>query len=161
MTQTRTPAGDPQTAQIIALVSSITLGVDLNRYDIAEAAFASDIVVDYTSLWGGEPQHTTPAGLTESWRALVPGFDATRHELSDIEARIDGDKAIATASVDARHWLDGALWRPIGTYRWALERVAGRWAVTSMTLIMLEEIGDRGLVAKAAERAKARRLSSP
>jgi hypothetical protein len=156
MPSTRTPAGDPQTARIIALVSSITLGVDLGRYDVAEAAFAPEILVDYTSLWGGEPQHTTPTALTEAWRALVPGFDATRHELHDVQAQIDGDKATATASVDARHWLDGALWRPIGTYRWTLEQIAGRWAVRSMTLIMVEEIGDRGLVALATERAKAR-----
>jgi hypothetical protein len=156
MPQTHTPAGDPETARIISLVSSITLGVDLNRYDIAEAAFAPSILVDYTSLWGGEALQTTPAALTESWRGLVPGFDATRHELSNIEVQIEDATAVATAFVDARHWLDGDLWRPIGAYRWTLEQIAGRWAVTSMTLIMAEEIGDRGLVAKATERAKAR-----
>ncbi|HXZ17216.1 MAG TPA: nuclear transport factor 2 family protein, partial [Roseiarcus sp.] len=114
------PAGDPEGAKVIAVVASIPLAVDLGRYDLAEDAFASEVLIDYTSLWGGEPQRTTPAALIEAWRGLVPGFDATRHELSEVEARVDGDSAEATARVDGRHWIGDALWRPIGVYRWSL-----------------------------------------
>ena len=120
------PAGDPESAKVIAVVSSIPLAVDLGRYDLAEAAFAPEIVIDYTSLWGGEPQRTTPAALMDAWRGLVPGFDATRHELRDVATQIDGDRATATAFVDGRHWIGGALWRPIGTYRWTLSRIRRR-----------------------------------
>ncbi len=150
------PAGDPDSAKVIAVVASIPLAVDLGRYDLAEAAFAPEIVIDYSSLWGGEPQRTTPAALMDAWRGLVPGFDATRHELLDVEARIDGDAAEATARVDGRHWIGDALWRPIGLYRWALERLDGRWKVTAMTFTLTREIGDRGLVAVAADRARGR-----
>ncbi len=150
------PAGDPDSAKVIAVVASIPLAVDLGRYDLAEAAFAPEIVIDYSSLWGGEPQRTTPAALMDAWRGLVPGFDATRHELLDVEARIDGDAAEATARVDGRHWIGDALWRPIGLYRWALERLYGRWKVTAMTFTLTREIGDRGLVAVAADRARGR-----
>ncbi len=138
------------------MVSSIPLAVDLGRYELAEAAFAPEIVIDYTSLWGGEPQQMTPDALMEAWRGLVPGFDATRHELRDIEARVDGDFAEATALVDGRHWIGEALWRPIGVYRWTLKKLESGWKVTAMTFAMTQEIGDRGLVALAAERAKGR-----
>ena len=148
------PAGDPEGAKVIAVVASIPLAVDLGRYDLAEDAFASEIVIDYTSLWGGEPQRTTPAALIEAWRGLVPGFDATRHELSDIEVQVDADAAEATARVDGRHWIGEALWRPIGVYRWTLSKLDGKWKVTAMTFVMTEEIGDRGLVAVAQKRAK-------
>ncbi len=150
------PAGDPDSAKAIAVVASIPLAVDLGRYDLAEAAFAPEIVIDYTSLWGGAPQRTTPAALMDAWRGLVPGFDATRHELLDVEARIDGDAAEATARVDARHWIGDALWRPIGLYRWTLARLGGRWKVTAMSFVLTQEVGDRGLVAMAADRAKGR-----
>jgi hypothetical protein len=148
------PAGDPEGAKVIAVVSSIPLAVDLGRYDLAESAFAPEIVIDYTSLWGGESQRLTPGALMDAWRELVPGFDATRHELSDIAARADSDTATATALIDARHWIGDALWRPIGHYRWTLAKIGGRWKVTSMTFAMTEEIGDRNLVTIAAERAK-------
>jgi hypothetical protein len=151
-----TAAGDPDSARVISLVSSIPLAVDLARYDLAEGAFASTIVVDYTSLWGGEPQHMTPAALMTAWRGLVPGFDATRHELRDVQVDIAGDRATASALVDGRHWIDGKLWRPICTYRWTLERQSGAWKVTTMTFSMTQDIGDRGLVAIAPERAKQR-----
>lgn len=94
--------------------------------------------------------------LMDAWRALVPGFDATRHELQDIAATISGDRATATARVDARHWLRDKLWRLNGHYEWILERHDGSWKVTHMTLILQHEYGDRGLVQKAAEFAKIR-----
>jgi len=92
----------------------------------------------------------------DAWRGLVAGFDATRHELRDFEARVDGDAAEATALVDGRHWLGDAIWRPVGVYRWTLEKRDGRWKVTAMTFVLTQEFGDRGLVAIAAERAKGR-----
>jgi hypothetical protein len=150
------PAGDPESAKVIALVSSIPLAVDLACYDLAEAAFAPEVVIDYTSLWGGEPQRLTPGALMDAWRSLVPGFDATRHELKDVEAKVEGDGATATAFVDGRHWIGGSLWRPIGSYRWTLRRMDGRWKVTEMTFAMTQEVGDRGLAKIAAERAKRR-----
>ena len=148
------PAGDPEGAKVIAVVASIPLAVDLGRYDLAEDAFAPEILIDYTSLWGGEPQRTTPAALIEAWRGLVPGFDATRHELVDVAAEVDGERATATARVDGRHWIGDALWRPIGVYRWSLVHRHGRWRVVAMTFDLTEEIGDRGLVAVAQKRAK-------
>ena len=92
----------------------------------------------------------------DAWRGLAPGFDATRHDPLDVEAKVDGDAAEATALVDARHWIGEALWRPIGLYRWTLERLDGRWKVKAMTFVLTEEVGDRGLVAAAAGRAKGR-----
>ena len=156
MSDAVSPAGDPESARVIAVVSSIPLAVDLGRYDLAEDAFAPEIVIDYTSLWGGEPQRTTPRALMDAWRGLVPGFDATRHELRDVEALVDGDAAEASALVDGRHWIGDAIWRPVGVYRWTLEKRDGRWKVTAMTFTLTQEFGDRGLVAIAAERAKGR-----
>lgn len=149
------PAGEPEAAKVISVVSSIPLAVDLAHYALAERAFAPQVVIDYTSLWGGVPSTMTPAELMAAWRAIVPGFDATWHELSEVRARVDGSTATATATVDGRHWLDGALWRPMGTYEWDLEKRDGQWKVTRMAFKMTREVGDRGLAGKAMERVKA------
>jgi hypothetical protein len=151
------PAVDPETARVIQLVSSIPLAVDLANYDLAEAAFAPSVVIDYTSLWGGAPQTMTPAQLMAGWRGIVPGFDATFHELSGVKATVTGTTATATAAVDGRHWIGTRLWRPIGTYHWDLARTPdGRWQVTRMVFDMTSELGDRALAAEAMERAGAR-----
>lgn len=149
------PAGNPQEAQIRTLVSSITVAVDRAAYDLAEAAFAPEVVIDYTSLWGGEPATTTPAALMDSWRGIVPGFDATWHDLGAVTVSITGDTAKASAFVDARHWIGDRLWRPVGTYHWDLAKFDGHWRVTRMELAMIEELGDRAIVTTAMERAQA------
>lgn len=148
------PTGSPEEARIISLVSSIPLAVDLADYALAERAFAPRITIDYTSLWGGEPQQMTPAELMTAWRGIVPGFDATRHEIADVTIAIDGDKAKASAFVDGRHYLNGKVWRPVGTYDWQLAKIGGQWKVTAMTFNMTQEIGDRALASEAMERAK-------
>lgn len=149
------PAGEPEAARVISVVSSIPLAVDLANYTLAESAFAPKIVIDYTSLWGGTASTMTPTELMAAWRGIVPGFDATWHELSGVSARVVGNTATATAAVDGRHWLGGALWRPIGTYEWDLEKVNGQWKVTRMVFKMTREMGDRGLASQAMDRVKA------
>lgn len=153
--QTLPPAGDPDSATIRTLVSSIPLAVDRAAYDLAEAAFAPEIIIDYTSLWGGEPATMTPAELMTAWRGIVPGFDATWHELGPVTVEIDGISATASASVDGRHWIADALWRPIGNYHWDVAQIDGEWRVTRMVFDMTQEIGDRALAAEAMERAAA------
>jgi len=149
------PVGDIETAKVITVVSSIPMAVDLAAYDLAEQAFAPSIVIDYTSLWGGEPSTMTPAELMTGWRGIVPGFDATWHQLSDVTATVTGDTATASAFVDGRHWIGDQLWRPVGTYNWDLAKIDGDWKVTRMEFAMTEEIGDRAVATLAMERAKA------
>lgn len=149
------PVGDAETARVISVVSSIPLAVDLAAYDLAERAFAPRVVIDYTSLWGGEASTTTPADLMTAWRGIVPGFDATWHELSDVQATVTGETATATAFVDGRHWIGDQLWRPVGTYNWDLQRIDGDWKVTRMEFAMTEELGDRAVATLAMERAAA------
>jgi hypothetical protein len=148
------PVGAPETAKVISVVSSIPLAVDLAAYDLAEKAFAPKVVIDYRSLWGGEPATMTPAELMTAWRGIVPGFTATWHELSNVKATVNGDKATASAFVDGRHWLDGQLWRPVGNYKWSLEKQSGQWKVTHMTFAMTRELGSRDVATRAMERAR-------
>ncbi len=147
------PAGDPDTAKVITLVASIPLAVDRAAYSLAEAAFAPEVTIDYTSLWGGDPATMSPAALMDAWRGIVPGFDATWHELGPVSVEIDGDRATATATVDGRHWIGNRLWRPVGVYHWDLARLSGHWKVTRMVFTLTEELGDRALAAEAMERA--------
>lgn len=153
--ETLPPAGNPDTAQIVTLVSSIPLAVDRAAYALAQDAFAPKVIVDYTSLWGGEPNEMTPAELMTAWRGIVPGFDATWHELGEVSVTLNGDTATATAFVDGRHWIGEELWRPMGTYVWDLQTIDGAWKVTRMVFDMTHEVGDRGLAMQATQRAQA------
>jgi hypothetical protein len=155
------PVGAAEASKVVSVVSSIPLAVDLARYDLAEAAFAPSIVIDYTSLWGGQPSTMTPSALMTAWRGIVPGFTATWHEISNVSASVNGERATARADVDGRHWIGEQLWRPIGHYHWDLEKQNGQWKVTRMVFTMTQEIGSRELAGQAMERAKTQQAAQP
>lgn len=146
----------PTTARIISLVRSIPLAVDLGRFELAESAFAPRVYIDYSSLWGGDAQEMATTDLLAAWRGLVPGFDATLHELGQVQVSLRGDSAQATADVVASHWLDGQLWRLVGRYEWPLRLGPEGWRVTGMTFQRLQEHGDRGLCERAQARVAAK-----
>lgn len=143
---------DIEGARIRQTVLAIPTSIDVGDFAAAERLFASPVRIDYTSLWGGTVQTMSPAELIGGWRALVPGFDATWHELGAIEIVAGETSASARCLVDARHWLDGELWRLRGRYEFDLTR-SDRWKVALLRFVLDEEIGDRRLVDRARERA--------
>lgn len=148
-----TPA-ELEEARIRQVILAIPTLVDIRAFDAIPQLFADRVTVDYTSLFGGDPQELSGDELVAGWRALVPGFDATWHQLSSIEINLlDDQNASAGCAVDARHWLDGALWRPRGHYSFALSKTES-WRVTAMRLNVEEELGDRSLVELAQRRAR-------
>ena len=145
-----TPATD--VAAIETRVEAVAVLVDLNGFDRLEALFADELVVDYSSLFGGEAETLAASELMARWAGLVPGFDRTRHVISDIEVELAGDTADASAAVTATHWLNGETWIVSGRYHYRLERIDSDWRISAMTLETTGEEGDRGLTEVAAAR---------
>ncbi|MDX3927770.1 MAG: nuclear transport factor 2 family protein [Shinella sp.] len=146
-------ASPAEEAKIAGVISAVAVYADNRDFAPLQRFFASQTLIDYTSLWGGEAQRFTPEALMAAWAGLLPGFDATRHQLSAIEVNIDRNEAHAKADVTASHWIGSDSWVVSGSYDFEFMRSGVRWQVTSMTFHLAEEAGDRGLVAKAAERA--------
>jgi hypothetical protein len=138
-------------ARVVGVVSAVAIYADNHDFGPLERFFASETTIDYTSLWGGDPQRFTPAGLMEAWSGLLPGFDATRHDLSDIRVTIDGSTANAQAHVRATHWLGDRTWVVAGSYDYSLINIDGEWRVSRMVFDLFEELGDRELVEQAGE----------
>lgn len=144
-------------ARIQTVVQSITLCVDLRRFDLLERFYAEEVVADYSSLWGNEPRRLERGEIGEAWAGFIPGFDTTRHDVTNIEVEVDRSLATASASVVASHWLDGEMWVIGGRYVFELELTAEDWVVTKWTFLLESESGDRGLVDIAEVRAGSRR----
>ena len=140
-------------ARVRQTVLAVPTNADLRAFDAIAPLFADRVMVDYTSLWGGTAATMTPEALMAAWAGVLPGFDATWHELGKVEVRVAGDQARATAPVNARHWLGDGFWRVEGRYDFVLERSRGRWRIARMTLTVTGEEGDRDLVQAAAARA--------
>jgi hypothetical protein len=148
--------------QIKLQLQSMGTLADQNAFEYLGRIFSDKVVVDYTSAFGGEPATVNRADLMKSWAGLLPGFDLTRHELSNMNVNVAGDKATATADVTANHYLvdpdTGAegFWQISGGYKYELEKGANGWTIRSLTLVAGPEQGSRDVLGKAGELAAKR-----
>ncbi|CDZ68710.1 Hypothetical protein NGAL_HAMBI2610_03030 [Neorhizobium galegae bv. orientalis] len=141
-------------AAIIDAITDIATGADRHQWSRVRNAFANDVVLDYTSLWGGTPTTQAADDIIRQWSGFLPGFDETLHLVTNHTiTSLEGAKATAEADFQATHRIGADLWVLTGHYRYELVKVNAAWTVSALTVIATHETGDRGLAARAAERA--------
>lgn len=118
-----------------AVVTRYASALDARDWSAYRALFTDEIAIDYGSI--GSLVATVPADEWTNRCKALEGFDATAHQLHNIVATIDGDRATVTSIVDAVHFiaLDGRalLGDLIGRYTHRLVRQDG-WKIASVTL---------------------------
>ncbi|MEM8921876.1 MAG: nuclear transport factor 2 family protein [Actinomycetota bacterium] len=85
-----------------------------DHHDWAElrTVFAEDVVLDYTSLQGGEPATVPADGVIGGWRAAFEAIDAHQHLVANHLVTVDdgGAAATATAAFQATHQWQEETW---------------------------------------------------
>lgn len=142
-------------------VTRMLHALDALDWPSVEAAFADELQIDYSSLFGGEPETLTAAELMTRWRALLPGFDATQHMTGPIVVSVAPGGSAATAQTHVRgyHYIAeaevGPIWQIAGHYVIELVKQPDGWKITGLTLQTFFQDGNRSLPDVAAERARA------
>ena len=142
-------------AAIKTVIESVAVLADSGNFEALEKLYTDEIQVDYTSLAGGEPELKSPQALMTEWAGVLPGFDRTRHEISNIEATVTGARAVATADVTADHFVAELHWQVSGDYRYELADAGDGWRITAATFNLRGETGTRDVFGLAAENAAA------
>lgn len=144
---------------VTAAVSDLLFAIDDLDWEGVRNALADEVTIDYTSLWGGEPEHLAASELVARWQGLLPGFDATQHLTGPIVVRQAGEgRVTATTTVRGYHVVETAgeptIWMVAGRYLLTLEQGAdGDWKISGVTLRVAYQEGDRGLPDVAKSRA--------
>jgi hypothetical protein len=150
----QSPTVEDRLAMIDA-VTSIAAGADRHDWARVRSAFADEVTLDYTSLWGGTPATQTAEDIVAQWAGFLPGFDETLHLVTNHTiAGFYGDAATLEADFQAAHRIGDRNWMLSGHYTYELARVDGAWKVDALTMTWTHESGDRSLVGQAAERAQ-------
>jgi hypothetical protein len=143
--------------QITELTSHMGLLIDLPAWDELSALFTDPVTTDYTSLWGGSPQTSTPAELIEGWRRFRDHLDATQHLIGNQVVELDGDGASCAANVHAAHLLanatGGPIWTVGGRYDFDLTRTIDGWRISAVTFTLQWATGNQRVMTLAAEAA--------
>src|SRR5690606_34429994 len=66
------------------LITRLLFAVDALDWAGVRAAFADEVEVDYTSLFGGSPERLPADELVTRWQGMLPGFAATQHQTGPI-----------------------------------------------------------------------------
>ncbi|GGH42118.1 hypothetical protein SAMN05444007_1274 [Cribrihabitans marinus] len=140
--------------QINASITDIAAGADRHDWPRVRSAFADEVTLDYTSLWGGDAITQAADDIIAQWSGFLPGFDVTHHMVTNETITVTSNEtATAQADFTATHRIGDDLWVLGGRYDYALILVNEAWKVSAMTMTALWETGSRDLVAQAAERA--------
>jgi SnoaL-like protein len=145
---------------IAGLIGALAVHIDARCWADLEELFASELKADWTSLFGGEAQVLKREQLIGNWRQMLPGFTHTTHVIGPPTVALSGEKAQASASVVAWHFikepeLEGNdFWLAGGTYEIDFAKLDGRWRISAMTLARAWSSGNQDLPRLAGERAK-------
>jgi len=140
-------------AMIKTTLEAMAVLADQNRFAALEEIFADHVTVDYTSLFGGTAAPIGVKKLMTQWASFLPGFEVTRHNLSNIKVDAGRTFAVASADIRAEHYVEGLFWEITGTYDYELIRDKEAWKIAGLTLNFKKESGTRDVLALAGKRA--------
>ena len=141
---------------IISVVTALFKATDARNWQQVENCFANEVLLDYTSMAGGEPVTLAPTAITTAWKQLLPGFDSTNHELSDFKVSANDNTATVTNSGHATHYLtvDGHIetWIVDGDYLFELTKQGENWEISAMKFTVKNISGNMKLPELAAQK---------
>lgn len=144
---------------IAGIIGALAVHVDARQWPELLLLFAPEVHVDYTSLFGGEPQAMSREDLIAGWQRLLPGFTRTTHLIGPPSITVSDQTAHAAASVVAWHFIEDAalgdndLWLVGGCYEIGFRKLYEVWRITDLRLIRAWAKGNLDLPKIASQRA--------
>jgi hypothetical protein len=131
------------------VITRMLHAIDALDWVTVRNSFADEVTVDYTSLWGGEPEKLPADELITRWTEFASGLAATQHQTGPVVV----SNGRAETHVVAHHWLPeargGDTWTVHGHY---IARLADG-KIAELTLQTFHAGGHDGLPTIAGQRA--------
>lgn len=146
-------------ARIRTIIESVGILADTGNFEELEKLYAPEVELDYTSLAGGEVEIKSPQAIMTQWANMLPGFDLTRHNITNVQVSSNGSTATATADVIADHWVNDLHWQTNGEYTYKLQKDGGIWLINAHKFKLIEEAGTKEVFQPAAQNAASNPVS--
>lgn len=144
--------------QIINTIQKTFHGSDERDWKKVQAAFANNVMLDYSSLSGQPAATLIAADIVKAWSGTLPGFYSTHHQVGNFTVNVNGNEATAKAHGLALHYLPNRsgnnIWVVVGTYDYMLQKQAGDWKITALTFNLQKQEGNTELPKLAAQAVK-------
>ncbi len=143
-------------AQIRNAAARVFAAADARDWTALAALMMPSVRLDYASF-GGVAADVTPDEIVAAWRGFLPGFDATHHQIGNLDVTVENDAAQASCYGTAGHFIAGAaggeVWTVVGTYDLGFLRRKGAWKLSSLVFRFKYQTGNAALAALAQSRA--------
>lgn len=133
---------------IEAQLKKMFAAVDERAWIEVSNTMADSVYTDYTAL-GGEAGFNTPEAIITNWKALLPGFSRTVHQVHNFAVWVAGERATATMDAIATHYLDVAegddYWTVFVGYDTEFIFEDGHWKLARIDLSLYDQVGNENL----------------
>lgn len=127
------PAVASDEAAILTTIQGIATAADAQDWSRLDMKFGDYVILNQLSLetdQGARVQDRTVIGI---WAELLPRFDNTHHEISQIEVLgVSSVVARATARYHATYDLHGQTWEQTGRLDYVLKNTDAGWRVVAL-----------------------------
>lgn len=131
--------------------------IDARDWKAVRNAFADEVDMDYTSLFGGSAARVNADQQIAGWEAFAGAFHCTQHITGPIIADETTGRVVWHTHVRAYHRVQGAaggdVWMVAAHYELNLQQIRGQWKIAGITLRLLYQEGNFALRENALERA--------
>ena len=119
--------------EIIEVVTRLFIATDARDWAGVEECLTDPVILDMTSLSGGEPERLSPAQVAEGWRDGLAKVDHLHHQVGNFIVRVNVNDATAFCYGVAFHHRDVTsddnLRTFVGTYDIHLVRTKNGWRI--------------------------------
>lgn len=142
-------------AELNELMNRYAASIDLRDWTRLRTVFVDGrIEADFTSMGVKEVFRGPAERWVETVRQSLIGFDATQHFFANHSAEIDGDRAVDTRYMQARHQLGAEHYTIGGYYTGRMLRTSQGWRIAAYALTVTFSEGDRRLMGVAYRKAR-------
>ena len=75
------------------VVTSLFVATDQRAWNSVQEIFDTAVLLDYSSMTGNPATKTSPDQIVTAWKGILPGFDATHHQIGNFITKIENNRA--------------------------------------------------------------------
>ncbi len=135
------------------LLTSFFSEVDNRNWNEVTLKMADSVYTDYTAL-GGDAGFKSPDEILTGWKAMLPGFERTIHQIHNEAIWVAGNRATATLDAIATHYLNNDEWTVFVGYDTEFIKENDTWKLARLDLSLYDQSGNGQLPAQAMENVK-------
>jgi hypothetical protein len=128
---------------------------DEKRWQDLKDLFANPVVIDYTSLTGGQPLTLDPSVIITEWKKSL-NYLTTHHMISNHLIGINEKQATVKAYFQATHYLHNSYgddkWTLGGKYDFTFLKDGDSWKISKLTMTAIWGTGNQNIMSLARSR---------